>query len=500
MCAWGTDGDLYPLLVNPPRSVLSPELLPASIAIYLTVALVAFEGLAVSAALPQVAADLGYIDLLPWVITAYLLTSGVATVVAGPLVDSLGTRTMFRWSVGLFTVAGTIAAFAPSMPLMVGARLLQGAGGGLVVAVGLAAVGLVYPSHLVGRAFAANSTVWGVMGVMGPALAALLLTVASWRWIFGVNLPLGLICLVAGWKVMPGPTEGAEKASVDLIGAGLITGFLLTTLLAVDELSWLSVPWLLSALTIAYLYSRHARRVPRPVLRLEHLLRQPYSGLAGGIGLMLAGAVGVNAFLPLYVQGGRGGTPALAAWSVLFFTIGWTTGSNLAALATRRESESLVTMSGFAFTLPGLGLVSASVWAGSPIWFVFAAFTVVGVGIGISTNAALTLLGDRTPSGQIGRAVAGHHFARSQGFTFGIALAGAVILLAVAARIGDVEAVQSLLAGEASDAGAATAGAIESGFGLAALIALGISSLGIVPIYRMRKHLAEARLARGRRR
>lgn len=265
-----------------------------------------------------------------------------------------------------------------------------------------------------------------------------------------------------------------------------------------DELSPKSGLWLLGAALIAYLYSRHARRVPRPVVKLEHLISQPYSGLAAGIGLMLAGAVGVNAFLPLYVQGGRGGTPALAAWSVLFFTIGWTTGSNLAAVVARRESESLLVLAGFAFTIPGLGVVSAAAFAASPMWAVFAGFTLAGMGVGISTNAALTLLGARTPSGQIGRAVAGHHFARNQGFTLGIALAGAVILLAVATRIGDVEAVQALLAGESSATGASVGAAIERGFGVAGLIALGVSSLGLIPVMGLRRYLAEARFARGR--
>src|SRR5690606_10041557 len=114
-----------------------------------------------------------------------------------------GVRAVFRVAVVVFIAGAVLASFAPSMPLMVAARLIHGVGGGLVIAVAVAAVALVYPEHLVGRAFAANSTIWGVMGIAGPGIAALMLTTLGWRWIFLVNIPLGVAALVAGWRVMP---------------------------------------------------------------------------------------------------------------------------------------------------------------------------------------------------------------------------------------------------------------------------------------------------------
>ncbi|MDH5421129.1 MAG: MFS transporter, partial [Acidimicrobiia bacterium] len=180
-----------------PTSVLSPELLPASVAIFTLVGLSAFNSLGVSAALPNLAADLGNLELLPWVITIYLLMAGVATVVSGALIDTVGLRTIFRVSVVAFVVGSLIGGLTTSMPLLIAARAVQGTGGGGIIAVGLAGVNLLFPKHLVGRAFAANSTVWGVMGVAGPALAAFLLSFASWHWIFFVNVPFGLISLAA---------------------------------------------------------------------------------------------------------------------------------------------------------------------------------------------------------------------------------------------------------------------------------------------------------------
>jgi MFS family permease len=478
--------------------VLSAEHLPASIAIYTTVALVAFEGLAVTAAIPQLAGDLGGVALIPWVITGYLLTSGVATVVAGPLVDAVGTRLMFRVAVTAFTLAGTAAALAPSMPVLVALRLLQGAGGGLVIAVGLAAVGLVYPSRLVSRAYAANSTVWGVMGVAGPALAAFLLTALDWRWIFGVNLPLGLVSLVAGWRVLPGAAgvTGRSERRLDLGGALLVSAFTLASLVAVDELGTASIPWAVAAALAGFAYRAHARRSEHPIIRLEHIAHQPFSGLALGIALMLTGALAANVYLPLYVQGGRGGGSAITAWSVLFFTVGWTIGSNVAGRITERVAESGLVLAGFAATLPGLACVAVAAFVDAPLWIVFGGFTVAGMGVGTSTNAALTLLRAVSPAGRLGRATAAHQFMRNQGITFGAALGGAVILFVVAREAGSVEAVRGLLSGASGTEGSVSAAGIADGFAVTAAVGTVISTLGLPAILSLRRHLRPARAAR----
>lgn len=478
-----------------PSGVLSRQLLPASIAIFTTVALVAFEGLAVAAALPELAADLGGVALLPWTITGFLLTSGIATAISGPLVDGIGTSTMFKWAVSIFVAASVAAAFAPSMPVMILARIVQGAGGGMISAVGIAAVGLVYPPHLVSRAFAANATVWGVMGVAAPAIAALMLTVLDWRWIFLVNLPLGLSALVAGWRVLPGPA-GKRDRRVDWQGAALIGSITISLAMAVDRLDWTSILWLAWVGAGAWLYARHAHRHEAPIVRLEHLVRQPYSGLAVGVGLMVAGAIAAEAYIPLYVRGVLGAGPALTAWSVLFFTLGWTTGANISGRLTRRMAESSLTVGGFGITIPALLVVSAAVVAALPSAIVFGCLYLAGTGVGISTNSGLTLLRSATPDDQLGRATAAHQVARAQGFTVGAALGGSVILFAVARVVPDLETVRQLLAGEAVNVTAAAAEGISDGFALTALVGAFVVAAGLPAVLRLRRHLTPARIAR----
>ncbi len=479
---------------NIPRSVISRELLPAGFAIYMVVGLSAFEGLAVSAALPQVAGDLGGVGLLPWVITAYLLSSGVATVIAGPLVDAYGVRATYRWAVLVFAFAGFAAGLSPTLSTMVVLRLVQGIGGEFLVAIALTAVGLVYPDHLIGRAYAASSVVWGVMGVAGPALAAGLLTFASWRWIFFINLPLGLLALVAGWRVMPSPV-GDSSPRVDVRGALAIATIAAATVLGVDALDWRSSLWAGAAVASGLWYLRHARLAPNPVVRIEHIARQPFVGLAAGIGLVLAGAFTMYAYLPFFVRAGRGGSSALTAWSLLFFTVGWTSGAMIGSRMLDRRSESAMILVGFATIIPSMAVMAIGAGVNAPLWVVFAGSLGVGFGLGMATNAALTLLRASTSADQIGRASAAHQFARIQGFTVGAAIGGAVLLAVVGSRVGDVELVRDMLSGSAPATDVATK-AVQLGFALSGSIGIVLELIGLGIVIRTRVWHSPAREAR----
>ncbi len=482
--------------MDAPRSVLSRPLLPASIAIYTTIALAAFEGTAVFAALPQLVADLGQIELLPWVITGYLFASGVATVLAGSLVDRYGTKVVFEFAVITFAAAGTIAGLAQSMPIMVAIRIVQGVGSGMVFAAAIAAVSLIYPDHLVGRAYAANSTVWGVMGAAAPAIAAFFITSLSWRWIFFINLPLGLIAFLSGRRIMPGPLDDAEPAPIDWRGTALLTAFTLASVIAVDRVALASLAWFAVAGGAAWLYAVHARRTERPVLRFQHVLGQPYGTIGLSVALMITAAFAANTYLTLYISAGRGAGPTLTAWSVFFFVVGWTLGANVSSRLLDRISDSAVMMIGVVTTIPGLIVATAAAWWSWSFPVLFAGLLLAGAGIGLATNAGLTLLRAVTPPSTIGRATAAHQFIRNQGFTLGSALGGAVLLFVIGRRLGSVVAVQELLAGQTADADGATAAAVRSGYAWTAAVSVVLATTAILPTRALRLHLAPARLAK----
>jgi MFS family permease len=402
---------------------------------------------------------------------------------------------VFRVAVVVFSLAGFLAGTATSMPAMIGIRLVQGAGSGLVFAAGLAAVGLVFPPGLTGRAFAANSTVWGVMGAAAPAIAAFMLTVASWRWIFFINLPLGAVAMVAGLRALPGPVGGRHKVTTDWLGAGLVATFTLAALVAIDTLALASLAWAGLAVVAAVAFVAHARRASDPIIRPEHLIRQPYSGMALSVTALITAAFGANVYLTLYVSAGRGVGPTGTAWSVFFFIIGWTIGANLSSRLLDRLAESTVMVIGSCCTIPGLAVAAVTVVADGPLAVVLGGLLVAGMGLGLSTNAALTLLRATTPASQIGRAAAAHQFMRSQGFTLGSAMGGAVLLLVVGGRLGSVEPVRRLLAGEAGGVGDTISVAVRSGYSATLVMSSVVAVLAIVPIVTLRRHLAPAREA-----
>ena len=139
--------------------------------------------------------------------------------------------------------------------------------------------------------------------------------------------------------------EGVGKP--DFGGISLIAVLTIATLFAVDALSPLSLVWLAGAAIALVLYVRHARRRKAPVVRLEHIVPQPYRGLALSTSLMLTGTFAMSSYIPLYVRAGRAGSAALTAWSVLPLTVGWTVGATLASRLADRHSESWIVVLGF---------------------------------------------------------------------------------------------------------------------------------------------------------
>jgi MFS family permease len=473
--------------VTTPRSIFDRQLLPVTVSVLSVVSLAAFDGLSVTAALPSIAEDLGDVGLLPWVITAYLIVSSVAIIVAGPFIDGLGVRRTFRITVSTFFVASALCAVAPTLPLLVAARALQGLGGGMVVAIGVAAVGVAYPVELRPKAFAANSTVWGVMGVGGPALAAGLVTTVGWRGIFLVNLPLAAAAMAFGWRGLPDRTEHQRLERFDATGVAILAALTFIVLLGLSTLSVWSLASVVAFVALAAAYWRHSGRIATPVLRREHITTPPYWALHVTAGFVLAAALGVDNYLPLYVRGSLGYSEGFAAFSVLYLTIGWTIAAWITSRLLERRTEPPIVLAGALLVAVGLTGAGLLVVAEAPVVVLFAVFGLVGLGVGTVTTASLNLMQKVTDTSAMGRVSSAHQFLRSLGITYGAALAGGVILLVVGQRLDGVDRVRDALSGDevAFDAGAADA--IASGFSWAHLVGVGLALVAVAAATRLRQ-------------
>jgi predicted MFS family arabinose efflux permease len=178
------------------------------------VALSAVDGTIVSTAMPQVAAQIGGLDLYAWVFASFMFANTLATPVFGRFADSRGVRPTMVWALLLFLVGSTLAGAATSMPLLIICRALQGAGVGGMVTVAYTAFGLLYSASRRGRVQSYVSLVWGVASLGGPMLGGLMVTYLPWAWIFWINLPLGLLVVALAGRGLPGPQgyPGASQA------------------------------------------------------------------------------------------------------------------------------------------------------------------------------------------------------------------------------------------------------------------------------------------------
>ncbi len=478
--------------------IWSSRYLAVTVANLTVVAIAAFDGLAVASALPSIADDLGRIALLPWVLTGYLATSAIAVIVAGPVIDAIGVRRTFRITGTWFLGASALAALAPTMETLIAARVLQGLGGGLVIAVALAAVGLAYPHELRPKAFAANSIVWGVMGFGGPAIAGALLAIGDWRFVFAVKLPITAVALAVGWRALPSTRERPTRITTDWIGITWLAVVVAASLATVAQLGsdW-GIVGISLAVTIAAAagYWRHAGRADTPVLRREHLTRFPLGFVHLSTGAILIAGLAADNYLPIYVHTVRERSIEFAAFSLVFLTVGWTLGAIAFSRVPTTWPETRTTLAGSTLMIPSLTLAWLSISGGWHLGVIFTAYGLIGVSIGLVSTSGVTYMQRGAAEAEMGRVNSAHQFVRTLCITYAVAIGGAILLATVDARTGDIEAVRELLAGEETvtiDVPAGTVEAIADGVARAILVALGVSLAAWVVVSRSHRRALAA--------
>src|SRR4051812_48943607 len=167
-----------------PVSLWAPERRQLTIALVLTITLVAFESLAIATVMPQVKDDLGGLSLYGWVFSGFFLSTLLGVVVAGQFVDTHGVALPYGVGLALFAIGLTLGGAATSMPMLIGARVLQGLGAGTIPGTVYSAIGRGYPSDQRPKMFATISTAWVVPGLVGPAIALAIEHASSWRFVF----------------------------------------------------------------------------------------------------------------------------------------------------------------------------------------------------------------------------------------------------------------------------------------------------------------------------
>ena len=409
-----------------------------------SMALAFYNATSVTAALPQIGADLGRVALVPWVVTVELLAAAVAILAVGPFIDGSGVRYTYRLGIVGFVVSSALCAAAPTMEVLVVARLLQGLATGALIGTIVTCIGLVYEAALRPRAYALVASMWGLMGMGGPAVAAVLVSTLGWRSVFAVNLPVAAAAAAAGWSRLPAQALAAAEP-LDRRGLLLMSGVAATLLLAASSLAWSSLALLaLSALLFA-LYVRHAQGRTSPIVLISHITGRRWWPMHIVAIASIAGGTGGSVFLPLYLKGARGTSLSFAAFAVLWPTVGWATGSWVSSkLQERMRPQTIVVIGSLIQTTAAVAVTLATA-PRAPFAVIFAAFVCLGWGIGTITTSSLSLLQSLAAPAEMGRVTSAHQFIRSLGWAYGAAVAGMVLFGIVGRRTGDVEAVRGLL-------------------------------------------------------
>ncbi|HEX6799584.1 MAG TPA: MFS transporter [Ktedonobacterales bacterium] len=286
--------------------------------------MVAIDSTIVILALPDMLQDLhSNLVRMTWVLMAYLLVSTVLLLTFGRMADMFGRVKMYNLGFIVFTIGSVLCGLAPNDSLLIFFRVVQGAGGAMLSVNAMAIITEVFPLEERGRAMGYNAITWGAGSVLGPVLGGLILAGATWRWIFLVNLPIGIFATLAAYLLLHDIAPNPRGERFDLIGAALFSVGLVALLLGLTGgigAGWLSpgilVLFALAVVTLVIFVVRE-RRIANPMLDLRLFDDRVFAFSVGAATLQSLAVFAVSFLLIFYLQGVLGDSPLTAALLIL---------------------------------------------------------------------------------------------------------------------------------------------------------------------------------------
>lgn len=402
--------------------------------ILLCILLAAIDQTVVVPAVPAMAADLHGFSHLAWIVAAYLLTSTSATPIYGRLSDIYGRRALLLPAIVVFVIASVLCGFAQTLWQLIGARALQGIGGGGLMAMAQAAIADVVAPRERGKYQAYMAGTWGVASVAGPILGGWMTDQLSWRWIFWVNVPIGIAAFFLSNRALKLLPVRRLPVRIDYAGAALLTACVTAVLLVMSwggtEYAWLSREVVLTALAALLLL---AALLWRETVTADPLLPPRLfanSVFARGVviaALTAGGMFGGTFLLPLYFQLLRGADASASGTLIVPFLASNVVGAYVSGQLARRLGRAKpIVLGGLAMAGAGFALL-AMLGAHAASRTSLVDMLVVGFGLGIVMPASLVMVQNAAERRDVGVATGTLLFLRAMGAAVGSTLVGALL-------------------------------------------------------------------------
>lgn len=404
----------------------------------------ALEATVVGTAMPTVIASLGGLNHYSWVFSAYLVTSTVTVPVWGKLSDLYGRRVLYQIGIAIFLLGSILSGLSGSMMQLIVFRAIQGLGAGALVPLGMTIIGDIFTLEERAKMQAYFSGVWGLSSIIGPVIGGFITDQISWRWVFYINVPIGIIAaLIIGFALKE--PKLTEKPNVDYAGAGLLMLAISLLMLALVEGS-ASIATLLttqnilligSSIVLLLIFVKVEKSATDPIIPFELFKNRTISvsvtaGFLAGVAMF-----GAISFVPLFAQGALGATATEAGSLLTPLMLSWVAMSIIGGRVLLKVGYKKLALAGFTVLTIGFVLIANFERETARVWL-YVYLACIGAGLGMTMLTLLIAVQESVSRKKLGVATSLSQFSRAIGGAFGVAIMGAFLTVGLANQLNAV--------------------------------------------------------------
>jgi EmrB/QacA subfamily drug resistance transporter len=400
----------------------------------------ALEATVVGTAMPTVIASLGGLNQYSWVFSAYLVTSTVTVPVWGKLSDLYGRRLLYQIGIAVFLLGTLLSGLSTSMTQLIVFRAIQGLGAGALVPLGMTIIGDIFTLEERAKMQAYFSGVWGLSSVVGPVVGGFITDQISWRWVFFINLPVGVLAAIIIGLALKEP-KLTEKPKIDYAGAALLMIAISLLMLALVEsatlaalLTFQNLLLIGGAILLLGLFFVVEKRASDPIIPFDLFKNRTVSvSVAAGFlaGVAMFGAI---SFIPLFAQGALGATATEAGSLLTPLMLAWVSMSVIGGRLLLKVGYRTIAIVGFIVLSFGFVLLAMFERETPRVWL-YVDLVLIGAGLGLTMLTLLIAVQQAVERSKLGIATSLNQFSRAIGGAFGVAVMGAFLTAGLAANL-----------------------------------------------------------------